>query len=207
MTHSLHREGTRASLAADYVVMALGKDRRRLVAPKAQLSRALPRVYRFIKNGLRAVGLEWVLRAARVYQHAEQFPWTVVLHSKDELTRHLLLRKRAAAGQSVVVSGLVDQVTDSLETVGLRPHTVQLSLGRFGSVERLPEPEVLAITSMCGHHLVAPSLVRKLRSDVARGKISAREAARAMGAVCQCAIFNEERAAALLGDQVKSDED
>jgi hypothetical protein len=121
-----------------------------------------------------------------------------VFTSKEELCGCLKKLKEANTGQSVVVSGLFDEVNTCLKEIDLRPHTVQFSLGHFGKTELLPRQEVLEITTMCGHHTVTPRLVEKLVSETAKGNTSPKEAAQVMGKMCVCRIFNEARAARLI---------
>jgi hypothetical protein len=118
----------------------------------------------------------------------------------DRETLQECLRDLAAAdvGVSVVVSGLYDEVLDACEESGLTPHTVNLSLGIHGRTDRLPAPEVLEITTMCGHAMISAALVRKVLEDVEIGRSSAEEAARELSRLCVCGIFNPERAEAVL---------
>jgi len=58
-------------------------------------------------------------------------------------------------GVSVVVSGLISEVKDVCDDIGLNMHTVNLALGEFGRKELLPTEKTLEITTMCGHHCVS----------------------------------------------------
>lgn len=60
--------------------------------------------------------------------------------------------------------------------VGLQPHTINLSLGIRGKKELPPGPEVLELTTMCGHALVARNLVRKAVAEVRAGRMAPEEA-------------------------------
>ncbi|MEW6398152.1 MAG: hypothetical protein AB1503_03165, partial [Bacillota bacterium] len=57
---------------------------------------------------------------------------------------------------------------------------------------------MLAITTMCGHHMISAQLVEKTIADVRRGKVKPATAARRLARMCPCGIFNHERAARLL---------
>ena len=80
------------------------------------------------------------------------------------------------------------------------PHTINYSLGVFGKKELLSEDRVLAITTMCGHHMVPDGLVARLNREAGEGGVIPKEAAQKMAAMCPCGIFNQQRAAKLLGD-------
>jgi len=121
-----------------------------------------------------------------------------VLTSEEALRRHLERIRDAQTGKSVVVSGPFEEIRRVLETIGLCPHTVQFSLGCFGRTELLPQPKVLEITTMCGHHMIAPTLVKALASDVAKGKASRKDTVQVMARLCTCGIFNEARADRIL---------
>ena len=58
--------------------------------------------------------------------------------------------KAADLGIPVVVTGNRQEIFDMLREIAMSPHTVNLSLGYFGKMEKLPPPEVLDITTMCG---------------------------------------------------------
>lgn len=107
--------------------------------------------------------------------------------------------KKADLGMSVVVSGLYDQVARAALMVGLKPHTVHISLGVWGRTELLPkDSEVIDTLTMCGHALISRNLVYKLARDVKRERISPEEAGRTMAKCCSCGAFNPLRAAGLV---------
>jgi len=189
MTHSLHRHGTPASLKGDFVVLRMDNTSRSGPTLRERLERRFPKLYKYLRNVYRGLGFGG---------RAKGFGWTSVFHSRDALRAHLELLKEADTGRSIVVSGLIDDVEACLVDMGLRAHTIQYSLGHFGRTERLPNEEVLEITTMCGHHLLSPRLVEMKMKAVADGHISSDEAAASLGELCLCRIFNRCRAAALM---------
>jgi len=96
------------------------------------------------------------------------------------------------------VSGLLANVRRMCAELGLRPHSVNLSLGFHGRTDLLPEPEVLEIVTMCGHGMVGSRLVRSVVERVRTGQLSPREGARELARPCVCGIFNVDRAEQLL---------
>ena len=110
--------------------------------------------------------------------------------------------KKADTGISIVVSGLIDEIKKIAEEVDLKPHTALLSLGVHGKKELLPEENVLEITTMCGHGLVANHLVKEVVEKVKSGALTAEKAANLLAQPCPCGIFNLDRCVELLKEQL-----
>ncbi len=121
-----------------------------------------------------------------------------VFTTKEQVVKFLEIIKEKDLGISVVISGLLDEVLPACKEAGVTPHTVNFSLGVWGKKSLLPSEEVLAITTMCGHHMVSAGLVQKLASDVKKGRTTAEKAAKRLAQVCPCGIFNHVRAQKLL---------
>jgi len=144
-----------------------------------------------------------ILQAIRTLRPQEGPKDAVVLNSKEELRSYLNKVKKANTGKSIIVSGIFDEVNSCLKELGLCPHTVQFSLGYFGRIENLPRPEVLELTTMCGHHMVSPRLVEMLASELAVGKTTPEAAAEVMAKLCSCGIFNKARAARIIENSAR----
>jgi hypothetical protein len=108
--------------------------------------------------------------------------------------------KEAGEGISIVVSGLVDRVREMSADLGLNPHTVNLSLGIHGGTDRLPSADIRQFTTMCGHGLVSPKLVRDVLRKLKRGKVSAWEGSLIVAKPCACGIYNPHRSEEMLQD-------
>jgi len=121
-----------------------------------------------------------------------------VYTSKETLGKVLKDLKEASLGMSVVVSGLIDQVFPLARSLGIKPHTVNMSLGVFGPKRLLPEKDILEVTTMCGHDMVTHGCVEKAARDILKGKKTAFEAAQDLARSCSCGTFNVERASELL---------
>jgi len=115
----------------------------------------------------------------------------------------LVKLKEADTGISIVVSGLVEEIKKIAGDAGLKPHTALLSLGFHGRKELLPEENVLEITTMCGHGLVATHLVEEAAEKVKSGMLTPEEAAGLLAQPCPCGIFNLDRCVELLKEQLK----
>lgn len=203
MTHSLHRRGSAESLKNDYVLIARSSiDVNRVgCGPKFQRIRQVLHAVGPVNAGIAETG-ENMARGLDVDRWlARTSDDTIicsVFSSKEKLRQVLQELKKQDLGISITVSGLIDEVFGLAQDLGLKPHTVNLSLGVYGKTELLPPEEVLVETSMCGHALISTHLAQTLKAEVAAGKLTAKEAARRLAEPCVCGIFNMERAEALL---------
>ena len=124
--------------------------------------------------------------------------------SSASAIRNVLAKlKTADTGISIVVSGLIEEIKKIAGEVGLKPHTVLLSLGVHGRKELLPEENVMEITTMCGHGLVATHLVEEVAEKVKEGKLTPEKGAKLLAQPCPCGIFNLDRCVELLNEQMK----
>jgi hypothetical protein len=121
-----------------------------------------------------------------------------VFTSRDQVTEFLKKMKAADLGFCVIISGVLDQVFSSCEKAGVKPHTMNYSLGVFGNKELLADEDTLAITTMCGHHMIPDEFVTETRRRVKDGKVSPEKASLEFAELCPCGIFNQERAKELL---------
>lgn len=197
MTHTLHRRGSADELKKDYVILAMAARgiNREGAAPK--LARALEifaahNPVNFGNVAGNAFTGDVAQLAAKTRDNTVSH---AVFHSVDDLTAALADLKREDLGISIVVSGLFDEVRKACSCAGLKPHTVNISLGVFGKTEKLPEEPVLEIASMCGHNMISFGLIKKLVRDIEDGEETPESAARKVAASCRCGVFNWERAA------------
>jgi hypothetical protein len=99
-----------------------------------------------------------------------------------------------------MISGLIDRVREIASEIGLNPHTINLSLGIHGRTDRLPPPDIRQFTTMCGHGMVSPNLVRDVIRKVKTRKLSSWEGSVMLAAPCTCGIYNPHRSAELLNE-------
>lgn len=102
--------------------------------------------------------------------------------------------KQADLGVSINISAPVDATAACCRAAGVNRHSVEFSLGFQGRVERLPDRSVLEISTMCGHGMVAHTLVRKLIDWVKEGRRTPTQATRYLARFCTCGVFNPTRA-------------
>ena len=197
MTHTLHRRGSEADLARDFVILAMAARgvNRDGAAPKLASALEIFAAHNPVNcgnvagNSLRASLHEMMaLTRDNTVSHA-------VFGSVEDLTACLEDLRREDLGISIVVSGLFEQTSRACCAAGLRPHTVNVSLGTFGKTELLPPEPVLEIATMCGHNMISFSLIKKLVRDIEDGFTTPEAAARRIAASCLCGVFNWRRAA------------
>lgn len=201
MTHTLHRRGAPEDLKRDFVVFSMAAQgiNSQGAIPKLRrifeiISKYEPVNFGDVKTGNRFQVTEEDIKANLKENSYIHFVFSDVEKVKSVL-REL---KEADVGLSVVVSGLVGEIKRICEEVGLKVHTVEFSGGIYGKKELLPEEPILEITTMCGHGLISPNLVRHMVQSIRKGKTSLDEASRELAKLCQCGIFNPERAAMVL---------
>jgi hypothetical protein len=197
MTHSLHRLGNISSLRSEFIVLTFGHSRRSkgvFESKKATFQKKNPGIYKIAKNGYKSLKIDRIIKKIKDVKNRDKNVGPYVIKTKGELYQCLKKIKRAKNGRSVVVSGIIDDIDDCLKKLDLRMHTVQYSLGYFGKTELLPDSNILEMTTMCGHHMISPELVKKLARDIKRGKLTSKEASSSMEKLCVCKIFNKDRA-------------
>ncbi len=121
-----------------------------------------------------------------------------VLSTQEDFIRALKRIKEYDAGLSVVVAALTDEVREIARSLDIKPHTINMSLGIFGNKAILPEMEILELTTMCGHGMVSPYLVKKILAKIKRGWMTVEEGAIELAKPCVCGIFNPVKASELL---------
>lgn len=106
--------------------------------------------------------------------------------------------KAADLGVSINISAPMDAARKCCQEAGIRRHSVEYSLGFQGRVDRLPDRQVLELSTMCGHGMVSFNLTRKMLDWVREGRRPPQEAARYLARFCVCGVFNPARAEEIL---------
>lgn len=202
MTHTLHRTGTLESLKGDYVILSMSSRGLNETGSGPKLAETLRILSKFnpINMGdMRSASIFNKEFAALIEGVTDTSIVHAVFGDISTVKHALKALKDANLGMSVVVSGLFDEISSACHEIGLKPHTVNISLGIWGRTDLLPkEPEVLDIVTMCGHAMISRRLVRKLAKDVKSQKITSKEAARTLATGCTCGVFNCRRAEQLI---------
>jgi len=203
MTNTLHRKGAVEDLKEDYVIfvsMARGINREGS-APKIHEFLRICQKYSPVNIGSSKLGT--VLQDDVDFQDLvtnlkDGSTSAAVFTDLDTLQKVLGELIEADLGISINVSGLLDGVQECCHGNGIERHSVEHSLGFWGSGDRLPEREVLEINTLCGHGMVSFNLIHKMMEYVKMRRLTPKEAAEIMGRCCECAVFNTTRAEHLL---------
>jgi len=201
MTHTLHRRGSKESLEADYVVLAMSAKGFNDTGAATKLTkiREIMSKHNPINGGDMKTGNIFMQRKGVIFEETRDISIVHgVFSNVQDLVGALTDIREADFGISVVVSGLFDETTRAATRAGCKCHTVEYSLGIFGRTELLPKEEILEITTMCGHHQVSSRLVEKLADDVKTGRLTPEAASEQLAYPCVCGVFNPVRAAGLL---------
>jgi len=199
MTHTLHRRGTAESLSEDYVILMLK-------AIGINDTDYIPKLQEFLRICLRhkPVNIGCETKGSRYEYPAEEIiadtrgDTHAVFDNPQAVSEVLKELKEADLGLSVVVSGIFDKVDGCLDKAGLKHHTANFSLGIWGNMKKLPANDVLEITTMCGHAMIAANLVKAMIEEIRAGRKTPEEAVRVLTPNCTCGIFNPARAAKLM---------
>ncbi|TFG03674.1 MAG: hypothetical protein EU539_12035 [Promethearchaeota archaeon] len=195
MTHSLHRKGKVNDLKKDYVILAM------LAAGVNDKT-----VYDDAKE--RQIRIGHIMQNNNPTNLLKEAGWRLTsivqgcFSNINDVKNVLKTIKEEDLGISIVVSGLISEIRELCQELGLKMHTVNLSLGEFGNKTKLPSEKILEITTMCGHHCVSSQSVEHYVEQINEGKISVEKAAEKLAAPCVCGIFNPEKAAQVLSELV-----
>ena len=189
MTHSLHRLGNKSDLKEDYVILAMVARGYNDNNPEARDK--LIRIGEILEqhNPTNMI-IKPAWKVSTVIQGA--------FDNKKDVEDVLNVFKKEDLGVSIVVSGLISEITQVLKDIDLKPHTIHLSLGIFGKKDKLPSEEILELTTMCGHHCISPQSVENYINLIKIGKFSVERAAEKLAKPCVCGIFNPKRAEMIL---------
>jgi hypothetical protein len=122
----------------------------------------------------------------------------VVFDKKQDLEDFLTEIREKDLGLSVNVSSLVEDVREMAPRTGVAPHSINYALGFRGNLYRLPDEQVLALTTLCGHGLIASNFAKKMIDGVREKRLTPEKAAGYMAKFCVCGAFNTSRAVRIL---------
>lgn len=201
MTHTLHRMGEAENLKDDFVFLTMSAKTVNAQGSGAKMRQffEILEKYDYVNFGDMKTGNALNVDRQTIYDNIQD---TSIVHfvfeDKEAVAEILDKLKKAELGTSVVVSGLVEVTDELCKKAGLKMHTVEFSGGIHGKLELLPDREILEITTMCGHGMVASNLVREMIMQIKKGKKTLKEASLELAKPCQCGVFNPKRAAELL---------
>ncbi|MCJ7595396.1 MAG: hypothetical protein MUO52_11560, partial [Desulfobacterales bacterium] len=179
MTHTLHRRGDVKDLHEDFVMLIMPARGFNLQGSEEKM-RQIWEVLSHYEAKLTNFGNAEVGNSHRTTMQKLKEGNHRINHAvfKDRETVKACLKelKERDFGISVVISGLYEETEQICAEVGLKPHTVEHSLGIHGKTEALPDENTLEITTMCGHAMVSPNLVLHMVDELRAGNITYGEA-------------------------------
>lgn len=201
MTHTLHRFGEAESLQNDYVVFAIAAQtvNAKGINPEFKVFEEIVRKYDPVNYGDMKTGNQFGVGIPAIQEGYRDNSIVHAVFTDEETVAKVLNDLRAAnLNVSIVVSGLLEQTAECCHKAGIEPHTVEYSMGIWGKKELLPDDDVLKITTMCGHGMIAFSSVEYMADRIEKGLITPEKAAEKLASACHCGVFNPARAAIIL---------
>jgi len=108
--------------------------------------------------------------------------------------------KEEDLGLSINISTSIEGAEQCCHHAGIPRHSVGYSLGFEGETEKLPNSQVLMLSTMCGHGMISHSLAKKMIDFVKEGRRTPKDAAAVLTRFCSCGVFNPSRAVRILED-------
>ena len=217
MTNTLHRYGNAESFYDDYIVFATPSNGNNEASCIPKLKRFLEIALPFEPVNLGDPAHGGALRPSRELHVTSNWkrnstpdfhavidgidqPATVVavFDNHGAAEQFLTIVAEADLGLSINMSTSVEGARECCEFAGLTRHSVGYSLGFEGKTEKLPNTQILTLSSMCGHGMISSSLAKKMIDWVKEGRRTPDEAATCMARFCSCGIFNPVRAKRVL---------
>jgi hypothetical protein len=222
MTNTLHRYGDSESFYDDYLVFASPSsgrnDKDSVPKLKAFLEMALPfnpvnigdpvhggalrpsRDLTTIANWKRDMTPDF---RAVIDGIDEPASVVAIFDNQEAAAKFLKTVVEADLGLSVNISTSVEGAEQCCKFAGIPRHSVGYSLGFEGAIEKLPNTQLLKLTTMCGHGMISASLAKKMIDWVKEGRRTPDQAVTYMARFCSCGVFNPLRAKRILEDARK----
>jgi len=222
MTNTLHRFGDAESFRDDYIVFAMcsrGKNDEDSV-PKLRKFLELALSFNPVNLGdARNGGALRPSRSMNPFSHwrrdikpnfravIEGFtvPTTAAAVFDNRVAAEDLMKavREADLGLSVNISTSIEGAEQCCHAAGIHRHSVGYSLGFEGKTEHLANEDVLKLSTMCGHGMVAASLAKKMIDWVKEGRRTPEQASSYLARFCSCGVYNPSRAIRILEDARK----
>lgn len=212
MTNTLHRYGNSESFRDDFILFAMpskgANDQGCIEKQKSFLRLCAKHLPANMGNGARGSILpehhlnptaHWNRSQARDWEgviEGVSKPGTVaaVFDSREKAEACLREVIDADLGLSVNMSTSVEGANNAAECCGIHRHSVEYSLGFNDPHDHLPNSQVLALSTMCGHGMVSFNMAKKMLDMVREGRRTPEQAAATLVRFCPCGVYNPERA-------------
>lgn len=216
MTNTLHRYGSAQSFGDDYIIFAIpsqGKNDQGCIPKLKQFLRiCLEHDPSNIGNGNRSSlppekGLDptahWRRNTAPDWESViegvkKSGTVSAVFNTADKAKACLEEVAGADFGLSVNLSTSVNNAREAAAECGIKRHSVEYALEFNDPHDHLPNSQILALSTMCGHGMVSFNLARKMLDMVREGRRKPDQAVATLVRFCPCGVYNPDRAKRLL---------
>ncbi len=219
MTNTLHRFGEAATFYDDYVVFAIPSRGKNDKGCLPKLKEFLRMAVSFKPVNLGDASHGGALRPSREMSPTSHWnrditpdfeavingvdtPTTVaaVFDNRVNAEEFVKAVKKADLGLCINISTSIDGAEQCCFAAGIPRHSVGYSLGFEGKTEKLPNTQVLMLSTMCGHGMISHSMAKKMIDWVKEGRRTPEEAVTYMARFCSCGVYNPSRAKRILED-------
>jgi hypothetical protein len=226
MTNTLHRFGSAESFHDDYVIFAIASKGRNDKGALEKLRKFLRLAVPFKPVNLGDAIHGGALRPSRSVTPASHWhrdatpdfdaviagldsPTTVaaVFDNRAAANDFVNTVKQADLGLSINISTSIDGAEQCCFAAGIPRHSIGYSLGFEGETTKLPDAKVMLLSTMCGHGMVSHNLAKKMIDWVKEGRRTPEQAASCLTRFCSCGVFNPARAARLLEQAARGEQD
>ena len=219
MTNTLHRFGNAESFRDDFVIFAIPSRGKNDQGAVPKLKQFLEMALKFHPVNLGDAIHGGAMRPCRNLNPTSHWnrdmnpdfravidgvdaPTTVAAVFDDRVNAEEFLKavKAADLGMCINVSTSIDGAEQCCYAASQPRHSVGYSLGFQGKTEKLPNSQVLMLSTMCGHGMISSSLAKKMIDWVKEGRRTPDEAVTYMARFCSCGVYNPSRAKRILED-------
>ncbi len=202
MTHTLHRFGNLDTLNDDLVFLSMsakGFPNENGSAEKMKKTLEIAQKHNPVNMGDMKTGTILTTTVDEIMNHIVD---TSIVHAVftniEDAAAFAKEVREAGLGISLVVSAPFDRAWKVSDMAGCMGHTIEYSGGIWGKTEKLPAPEVMEFTTMCGHGMISRYLVEDVIKRVKAGHMSTKDGTLEIGKQCCCGIYNPNRGEKLL---------
>jgi hypothetical protein len=225
MTNTLHRYGDSESFHDDYIVFATPSNRKNDTG-------SIPKLKKFLEMALpfKPVNLGDPVHGGSLRPSKSLGPlshWNrdmtpdfravieginepasvvAIFDNLEAAEAFLKVAAEADLGLSVNISASIEGAEQCCRYAGIKRHSIGYSLGFEGATEKLPNTQLLKLTTMCGHGMVSAGLAQKMIDWVKEGRRTPDQAVTYMARFCSCGVFNPLRAKRIFEEARKKTE-
>ena len=216
MTNTLHRYGNSDSFRDDYIIFAIPCKSKNDEGSIEKLKSFLRICARHnpinMGNGNRgSLAPQKLLKPTVHWKRIQENDWEQVIQgivkpgtasavfaTEEDASSCFKEVVEADFGLSVNMSTSVENARRLAGQNHISRHSVEYSLEANDPHDHLPNSQVLALSTMCGHGMVSFNLARKMLDMVREGRRTSEQAAATLVRFCPCGIYNPVRAKRLI---------